>query len=75
MRSRFIDFKIKKVTVRDTNTANSLLQPATLLKLTLLHGCFSSFLNCASGIKSRNASHILSSLQIKKPKNKCRVAE
>ena len=28
------------------------------LKLTLLHGCFSGFLNCTNGIKLRNASHI-----------------
>ena len=27
-------------------------------KLTLLHGCFSRFLNCKNGTKSRNASHI-----------------
>ena len=27
----------------------------TLLKLTLLHGCFSRFLNCTNGTKSRNA--------------------
>ena len=32
--------------------------PATLLKLTLLHGCFSCFLNCINGTKSRNASHM-----------------
>ena len=32
----------------------------TLLKLTLLHGCFSRFLNCTNGTKSRNASHIRS---------------
>ena len=30
----------------------------TLLKVTLLHGCFSCFLNCTNGTKSRNASHI-----------------
>ena len=35
------------------------LKPATLLKLTLLHGCFSRFWNCANGTKSRNASHII----------------
>ena len=29
------------------------LQPATLLKLTLLHGCFSRFLNCTNATKSR----------------------
>ena len=29
----------------------------TLLKLALLHGCFSRFLNCANGTESRNASH------------------
>ena len=33
-------------------------KPATLLKLTLLHGCFSRFLNCANGTKTRNASHM-----------------
>ena len=32
---------------------------ATLLKLTLLHGCFSRFLNCTDGTKSRNAPHML----------------
>ena len=30
------------------------LQPATLLKLTLLPGCFSCFLNCTNGTKSCN---------------------
>ena len=29
-----------------------------LLKLTLVYGCFSRFLNCTNGTKSRNASHI-----------------
>ena len=35
-------------------------EPATLLKVTLLElgRCFSRFLNCTSGTKSRNASHI-----------------
>ena len=32
-----------------------MLQPATLLKLTLLYGCFSRFLNCTNGTKSCNA--------------------
>ena len=31
---------------------------ATLLKVTLLHGCFSGFLNCTSGTKSCNAPQI-----------------
>ena len=30
-----------------------------VLKVTLLHGCFSGFLNCTNGIKSRNASHLV----------------
>ena len=34
------------------------LQPATLLKVTLLYGCFSCFLNCTNGAKSRKASHL-----------------
>ena len=29
-------------------------------KVTLLHGCFSSFLNCTNGTKSRKASNIIS---------------
>ena len=29
--------------------------PATLLKVTHFHGCFSSFLNCTNGTKSCNA--------------------
>ena len=32
------------------------LKPATLLKVTLLHGCFSCSLNFANGTKSRKAS-------------------
>ena len=36
--------------------------PTNLLKLTLLNGCFSSFLNCTNGIKSRNAPQIVKKL-------------
>ena len=32
-------------------------KPATLLKLTLLHGYFSRFLNRTNGTKSRNTPH------------------
>ena len=35
------------------------LKPETLLKVTLLYGCFSHFLNCTNGTKSRNATHLL----------------
>ena len=35
------------------------LQFATLLKVTLLHGCFSRFLNCANGTTWRKGSHLL----------------
>ena len=34
-------------------------EPGTLLKVTLLHGCFSRFLNCTNCIKLRNESHII----------------
>ena len=34
------------------------MKPATL-KVTLLYGCFSSFLNCTNGTISRKASHII----------------
>ena len=37
------------------------LKPATLLKLTLLHGCFSRFLICTNNTKSRNASRMFPS--------------
>ena len=36
------------------------LKPTTLLKVTLLHGCLSRFLNCRNGTKPHNASHIVS---------------
>ena len=42
----------------------SICSAATLLKLTLLHGCFPRFLNCTNGTKSRNASHICGSRKI-----------
>ena len=35
------------------------LRPATLLKVTLLHGCFSHILNCTYGSISRKASHTI----------------
>ena len=35
------------------------LQPATLLKVTFLYGCFSRFLNCAHCTKLRNAPHVV----------------
>ena len=34
------------------------LKPATLLQETFPHGCFSGFLNCTNGTKSRKASHM-----------------
>ena len=38
--------------------SNLKLQPATLLKVTFLHGCFSRFLLCTNDNKSRKAPHI-----------------
>ena len=35
------------------------LRPATLLKVTLFHECFSRFLNCTNGTKSGKASQLL----------------
>ena len=35
-----------------------IFKPVTLLKITLLHGYFSRFLNFTNSTKSRNASHI-----------------
>ena len=38
--------------------------PATLPKVTLLHGYFLRFLNCTTGTKSRDASHMNSRLSL-----------
>ena len=35
------------------------VNPASLLKVTLLRGCFSRFLNYKYGTKSHKASHVL----------------
>ena len=40
-------------------------QAFSLLKITLLHGCFSRFLNCTNGTKLRRASHIFCSFMEK----------
>ena len=42
--------------MENTHGGVLLLEPATLLKVTLLHGCFSCFLNCTNDTKSRNSS-------------------
>ena len=34
-------------------------EPVALLKVTLLHGCFSRFLKCINDTKSRNASQFV----------------
>ena len=52
----FVKFKNREK--HPWRSVNFRLQPATLLKLTLLHGCFSRFSNCTNSTKSRNASHI-----------------
>ena len=44
---------------RSVNLSKVAGKPATLLKLTLLHGCFSCFLNCTNCTKSRNAPHFV----------------
>ena len=41
-----------------------------VLKVTLLHGCFSHFLNCTNGTKLRNASHVR---RMVKKCGKCRI--
>ena len=52
----FVQFKLReKYPWRSVNFS----KVAGLLKLTLLHGCFSSFLSCTNGTKSPNASHKL----------------
>ena len=47
--------------MRSTHGEVLLLVTATLLKITLLHGCFSGLLNCANGTKSRRVKYITDS--------------
>ena len=57
----FVQFrKREKHTWRSVNFRVQLQASACnfTLKLTLLHVCFSRFLNCTNDIKSRNASHM-----------------
>ena len=51
---QFIQFKNVKNTDGGMLLLVTLLQPATLLKGALLLGCFSYFLDCTTGTKSRN---------------------
>ena len=53
--------QLKKKNVKNTHGGMLLLvklKPATLIKVTLLHGCFHVFLNFTNGTKSRNAPHM-----------------
>ena len=58
----FVQFKKREKHLLRSVNFSSRLKPATLLKLTLVHGCFSRFSNCTDGTKSRNAPHILLSV-------------
>ena len=52
-----VQFKNRKKHPWRSVTFSKVAEPA-LLKVALLHGCFSRFLNCTNGNKLRNASHI-----------------
>ena len=41
------------------NMKNTLLKPATLLKVALLHECFERFLHFANGTEMLKSSHML----------------
>ena len=49
------------------------VQPATLLKVTLLHRRFSRFLNCVNGTKLRNASYNILNLHNVSRGNKTKI--
>ena len=53
----------------------SLLKPATLLKGTFLHGCFSSFLNCTNGTKFRTVSSIFKGRFCKKKTQRLKLTK
>ena len=48
--------------VKNTNRGVLLLVKLQAIKVTLLNGCFSCFLNCANGIKSRKAYNMMAHL-------------
>ena len=50
--------RFSKQPVRKRSFLRFLRSRYVFLKVTLLHGCLSCFLNCANNTKSRNASHI-----------------
>ena len=60
----FVQFKKRKkhpwrsVTFSKSAGFSCRLKPAFLVKVTLLHGCFSRFVNCPNGTKSRKASYM-----------------
>ena len=60
----FVQFKKREKHPWRSVNFSCRLKPATLLKLTLLHGCFSRFLNCANVTKLRNAPHMVSEKEL-----------
>ena len=55
----FVQFKKREKHPWRSVTFSCRLTPATLLKVTHLHGCFSRFLNCTNGSRSRKAPQLL----------------
>ena len=57
--NHFYNFKkVKTPWKSDIFLESYSIQPATFSKTTLLHGCFSRFLNSTNGSKSGKASHV-----------------
>ena len=56
----FVQFKKREKTPWKSVSFSKVagFKPATLLKLTLVHGCLSRFLICTNGTKSRNVPQI-----------------
>ena len=52
-------YSLKSIKSTQVIRLNIRLKSTTLPKVTLLHGYFSRFLNCANGTKSRKASPLL----------------
>ena len=49
---------IRSILKNVKNTHGGVLLSCKVAGITLLHGCFSHFLNCTNGTKSRDASHM-----------------
>ena len=55
----YMDTTVEEIGQKSCLMNTATLKPAALLKVTLLHGCFSRYLNCTNGAELRKPSHLI----------------